>query len=360
MKLLDRYLIKQFLQTTFFGILAFTLIFVVVDMMENLDDFIDQNVVGSIILQYYLVFIPEIIRLMLPVSVLFAALFTTGKLSSLNELTAIKAAGISMYRFMLPILTVTLLICIGAIYFSGYVVPLANKNKISIEMNYLKKNFSFSGSNIFFQDSRSRIVNISYFNEESGQAIRVSIQDFDNNDLTRMTQRIDAMRMSFDSTKSVWRAFDGSIRKFSAESEEMFRFKETEVKGLNFLPGDLLAKQQKPEEMNLSELNNAIKNRINAGNDPTPLQIEYYSRYAFAMTGLIVVLFGLPLSANNRKGGLALQVGLNILITFIYLVAMKITQAFGKNGSLNPLLTAWLVNIFFTIGAVLNLMRIKQ
>ena len=104
MKILDRYLVKQFLQTIFFGLIAFTLIFVVIDMMENLDDFIDQNVGAPIILHYYLVFSPDIIKLITPIAVLFGALFTAGKAAQLSELTAIKASGVSMYRFMLPFL----------------------------------------------------------------------------------------------------------------------------------------------------------------------------------------------------------------------------------------------------------------
>jgi lipopolysaccharide export system permease protein len=73
-----------------------------------------------------------------------------------------------------------------------------------------------------------------------------------------------------------------------------------------------------------------------SGNDPTNTMIEYHSRFAFSAASLIVILFGLPLSANKRRGGLAVQVGINILIAFIYLVFMKISQAFGKNGAIDP------------------------
>jgi lipopolysaccharide export system permease protein len=83
-KILDKYLIRQFLQTIIFGLMAFTLIFVVIDAMENLDDFIDQDLPAIEILHYYVVFAPEIIKLMTPVAVLFAALFTAGKASSLS------------------------------------------------------------------------------------------------------------------------------------------------------------------------------------------------------------------------------------------------------------------------------------
>src|SRR3989339_1227058 len=133
MKILDKYLVKQFLLTIIFGLLAFTLIFVVIDMMENLDDFIDQNVSMDIILNYYLVFSPEIIRLITPVAVLFAALFTAGKAANLSELTAIKASGVGLYRFMAPFVIAALFISLLSIYFGGYLVPMANETKIYIE-----------------------------------------------------------------------------------------------------------------------------------------------------------------------------------------------------------------------------------
>lgn len=358
-KILDKYLIKQFLQTVVFGLLAFTLIFVVIDAMENLDDFIDQNVPAEKILHYYFVFSPEMIKLMTPVAVLFGALFTAGKAANLSELTAIKASGVSLYRFMSPFIATTVGITLLSIYFGGFVVPSANKIKINIEQVYLKKNLSFTGSNIYFQDTKTRIVSISYFDDNLDQANRVSIQDFDLNDLTRMVGRIDAARLSYDTTKNIWVAQNGVKRVFKDKQEAIY-FNELEIADLNFSPDDLLAKQRKIAEMNLTELEELIVSQRRAGNDPTPTLIEYHSRFAFAVTPLIVVLFGLPISANKRKGGVAAQVGINILVTFIYLVMMKISQAFGKNGALDPLLTAWIANLFFLVGAVYNVWRTRM
>ena len=360
MKILDRHLVKQFLQTIFFGLIAFTLIFVVIDMMENLDDFIDQNVGASVILHYYFVFSPDIIKLITPIAVLFGALFTAGKAAQLSELTAIKASGVSMYRFMLPFLITAFFISIFSIYFAGYLVPMANKTKLNIEMNYLKKGFNYSGSNIFFQDSKTRIVNISYFDNSILQANRVSIQGFDKNDITKMDYRIDAVRMNYDTVSHTWIAINGIERIFHKNSETADYFKRMDLDSLNFTPSELLTKQQKPEEMDLGELRNSIETQQRAGNDATNSLIEYYSRLSFPMASLVIVLFGLPISTNKRRGGLAVQVGINILITFIYLVFMKISQAFGKNGALNPLLTAWFANLIFLAAALFSLVRMRQ
>lgn len=359
LKILDKYLIKQFLQTVVFGLLAFTFIFIVIDAMENLDDFIDQNVPALKILHYYFVFAPEMIKLMTPVAVLFSALFTAGKAANLSELTAIKASGVSLYRFMAPFILTTFFITLISIYFGGYVVPSANQIKINIEQVYLKKNLSFTGSNIYFQDSRTRIISIAYFDNSIDQANRVSIQDFDPENLTNMTSRIDASRLVYDTTKSIWIARDGIKRTFSSKQEADY-FKVLEIPDLNFSPDDLLKKQQRTAEMNLDELSELVKAQRRAGNDPTPTLIEYHSRFAFAVTPLIVVLFGLPISANKRKGGIAAQVGINILVTFLYLVFMKVSQAFGKNGALDPILTAWVANLIFLVAAVYNVWRSRM
>ncbi len=359
LKILDRYLIKQFLQTTAFGLLAFIIIFIVIDAMENLDDFIDQSVPVLRILHYYLVFSPEIVRLMTPVAVLFAALFTVGKAANLSEMTAIKASGVSLFRFMLPFLITSIFLTIFSIYFGGYIVPLANKNKVLIEQVYLKKSIYYAQSNIFFQDSKTRIVSIAFFDSDNNRANQVSIQEFSETDNTLMKSRIDASFLIYEPNKNHWIAESGVFRKFNDNSEIAEYFDKKIIEGLNFLPEDLSNKQQKISEMNLSELSELIQTQKRAGNDPSSTLIDYHSIFAFATTNIIVVFFALPISTNKRKGGLASQIGINILVTFLYLVFMKVSQAFGKNGALSPILTAWFANIIFLVAAGFNLLRAR-
>ncbi|MDR3626659.1 MAG: LptF/LptG family permease [Ignavibacteriaceae bacterium] len=360
MKIIDKYLIKQFLQTVVFGIISFTMIFVVINMVENIGNFLDQSVPFPIILHYYLVFSPEIIKLMTPVAVLFAALFTVGKAANLSELTAIKAGGVSLYRFMVPFLITAFAISLFSIYFSGYVVPMANETKEKIEVKYLDSGYNYLGSNIFFQDSKTRIVSISYFDNSRNQAIKVSIEEFSKDDPTNIISRIDAQNMTYDTVAHIWTAHNGIQRTLTSDNQNASFFTTLQLNYLNFKPEDLSSKQQKPENMNLSELNKLIDSQKRAGNDPTSTLIEFYSRISFPMASIIVVFFGLPISANKRRGGLAVQVGVNILVTFIYLVFMQISLAFGKNGALSPLLTAWSANLIFLAAALINLPRVPQ
>jgi len=359
-KILDKYLIKQFLQSVLFGLIAFVVIFAIIDMMENLDDFIDHDVSNALIVEYYIVFIPEIIRLMLPVAVLLGSLFTVGRLSNLNELTAIKSSGVSVYRFMVPFVVTAFFISLFTIYFGGDIVPRANKRKVYIEQVHMKKNVVRAGNNIFFQDSPTRIVTIFYYDVINDQANRVSIQEYDKDDLTKMVTRIDAVKMRYDSTQSGWTLFDGTRREFGDSTETANQFKKMFLADLNFSPSDVIKKQRKPEEMTLGELDEYAEDQLRTGNDPTRISIEYHSRIAFAFTSLIIVFFGLPFSVNRRKGGMAIQFGISTLITFIYLAFMKISQAFGKNGVMDPIFTAWFANIIFAAAAVVSLIKAKK
>lgn len=360
MKILDKYLIKQFLQTILFGLIAFTLIFVIINMVDNIGSFLDQGVSFIIILHYYVVFSPDIIKLMTPVAVLFAALFTVGKASNLSELTAIKASGVSLYRFMLPFIVTTFFISLISIYFAGYIVPLANQTKINLEHKYLNSGSNNYSRDIYFQDSKTRIVSISFFDSGRDQAFNVSIEKFDKNDLIRMVSRIDAASMTYDTASHIWIAINGIERTFEKTRQSVRFFKTLKIRNLNFTPAELLTKQQKPQEMNLAQLRKFVEIQKRAGNNPASTLIEYYSRFSFPMASLVVVLFGLPISANKRRGGLAVQIGVNILVTFIYLAFMQISLAFGKNGALSPLLTAWSSNLIFLAAALINIPRVSQ
>ncbi|OQY78826.1 MAG: LPS export ABC transporter permease LptG [Ignavibacteriales bacterium UTCHB3] len=358
-KILDRYIIKSFISAVFYGLLSFTAIVVIIDLKEKLDTFIDNNLSLLMVLNYYLVFTPEIIKLMTPVAVLFAGLFTAGKMANNNELTAIKASGVSIYRFMLPFFLICTLISVVLFWFGGFVVPEANVKRIDFEAQQLKKDPASVISNLYFQEPPDKIVSINYFNNEKLEAYKVGVQYFDTANSIRMTKRIDAERMEYSPKNKTWTAYQGNLRVFGKLSDKLTHFVQMKLEDLKFVPDDLQIRQQKLEILTNDQLKKLIEDTRNAGYDTQRAEIEYYSRFSFPVTAIIIIIFGLPISAVKRRTGLALQFGVNILITFIYLSIMQIVTALGKNGSLDPLLTAWLVNIIFFSVALFNITRVR-
>jgi len=361
MKLLDRTIIRQFLSTAAFSLIAVLLVFIVIDVMEKLDDFIDKQAGWGIIVQYYIFFIPEIIKLIIPVAMLLASLFVTARLSTQNELTAMKSSGISLYRIMAPFVCVALTVSAVSVYFNGWVVPFANQKKFLIERVYLHKDVvSASGANIYIQDSRTRILSLGYFDDTRNIATRVSIQDFSPADPTVMTERMDAASMAWDSSSRSWTLNTGTRRRFTDDGEQLEQFGIRPAGELHFDPDDLRKKQEKPDEMDYYTLRQFIANQENAGQDVARWLVDFYSKISFPFASVIVVLFGVPFASQKRRGGVGVQLGISLLICFIYLIFMKVSQVFGYNGDIDPLLTAWSANIMFLGGAVFVMARVQK
>lgn len=361
MTLLDRYIISQFVITFVFGLIAFLLIFLIVDLMEKLDDFIDARVDTGVIIQYYIHFMPEIIKLMMPVGMLLAALFVTGRLSQQNELAAMKSSGVSLYRFLAPFAVVALLFSLGGIYFNGWVVPYANQTKFDIERQYLHKITGGTNRfNIFVQDGPTRLVSMGFYDSNQKRATRISIQDLAANDLTVIMRRYDARQMEWSEDEGGWVLMDGTARTFAADSQRLETFARMPVGRLGLAPADIEKKQRKPDEMDFTELAEFIESQRRAGQEVSRWLVDYHSKIAFPFASLIVVLFGVPFSSNKRRSGVAIEFGISFAATFVYLAFMKTSQVFGYNGDLNPILTAWLANILFLAAGIVNLARVQK
>lgn len=361
MKILDRYIINKFLLGTLFALVAFVSLFVVIDVMENLGDFLDHNVQNPIIVQYYISFMPEIVKLMMPIAVLLSCLFTTGKLAGQNELTAMKSAGISLYRYMTPLVIISFLISVASVYFNGWIVPYANQHKFTIERQFLQRGFeSTSRVNVYLQDGPKRIVYMGYFDGASNLGSRVSIQDFSDTSFISLAGRIDAQQILWDSTTSQWTLRYGVKRVFNGNKQAVKNFSDLPVDGLHFTPSDLQKKSERPDEMNYFELRHFIERQQRSGNDVSRWMVDFYSKVSFPFASVIVVLFGVPFSFGKRRSGLAIQFGVSLAVCFVYLAFMKISQVFGYNGDLNPLLTAWLANLIFAVAGVVTIIRAEK
>ncbi len=361
MKLLDRYITRQFLASAFFSLLAVTVVFIVIDAMEKLDNFIDRQATTTVVLRYYFFLTPEIIKLITPVAMLLASLFVTTRLSTQNEITAMKSSGISLYRIMIPYLVVASLVTLASIYFNGWVVPLANRQKIDIEREYLsRQTSSASTANMYLQTSPTRILSMGYYDDGKGLATRVSVQDFSDMNLTIMTGRMDAVTMQWDSISRGWILQNVTQRTFNGNKETIAHFKTMPAGRVFFTPEDLRRKQEKPDEMDYYSLEQFIANQQRAGQDVARWLVDFHSKISFPFATVIVVLFGVPFSSVKRRSGVGVQLGISLLICFVYLIFMKVSQVFGYNGDANPLLTAWAANIIFFGGALVVIARVKK
>lgn len=358
MRLLDRYIAVRFLNVLLFALFAFIVLFVVVDAIDHMDKFIDRGMPKIMIAEYYYYYLPYIIILCMPVAMLLASLFSIGQLARYNELTAMKASGISLYRIVTPILVIAFLISIGMIFFGETILPTATTQKMLLEQAYLEsgQNVHRDKININFRDLENRRISIQYYNVSQKRARNVTIIEFDGD---RLLRRIDAKFMQWE--QDHWVLQEAYERKnFTATGEESQYFQQLPLQEMQFNPKDLEKVHKQPEEMSYGELKVFIAELEKNGGDKNRWMVDLYMKFSFPFANFIIVLFGAPLSATKRRGGAAMGFGISLAICFLYFGLVKTGQTMGHNGSFSPWLGAWLGNFVFACAGVFTLVKTRK
>ena len=347
--ILDKYILKRFIINLGIAIVTWIVIFLVVDMIENISKFIDRGATVQQFLLYYIYYIPYIISLTLPVAMLLSSLFTLSVFAQNNEVVAQLSSGVSLYRILAPLFILALLISITAGFFNEILVPEANQRRLDIKRYDIAGNTrpeEKSRSNIYRQDADKRKFVIKYFNGKTNEARSVSIQTFDG---PTLIERIDAEKMVW--AQDHWMLFDGKVRTFHGEKEQFHSFKDSAYYATNLKPENMIELQKKPEEMSYEELNRFIAELQLIGADTKKWVVERHLKISVPFSNFIVVLLGAPLASRKRRGGVGLNFALSLLVSFIYFIIIRMGQVFGHQGHLNPIFAAWLGNIiFFSLG----------
>jgi lipopolysaccharide export system permease protein len=363
-KLIDRYVLRQFFLAAIVSMVAFIIIYIAVDLMEKLDKFLDHHIPFRIVVEYYVNFTPQIIALILPVCLLLGSLFATGRMSMASEIIAMRSGGISLYRLMAPFVIASAFISAGAVYFNGWILPKANMRVEEILRDDVHEDLLSSQElDLYLQDSPTRIVSMADYSWGQRRGTKISLQNFDPNDITRMTSRIDAPLLLWDSVRNEWRLQDAIQRTFQTDTtaevirrlagpESFFHF--------SFTPVELKDRLLKMDEMTNTELERRIELTRRSGQDVAHDEVDYQSKYSLAFASLIVVLFGVPFASKKKRSGLSFEFSIAIGIAFVYLTFSKVFQTFGYTGQASPIFTAWLANGLFFAGSLVVIWKAQK
>lgn len=358
MKILNQYILKNIIITLIFSLFILSIIFIIVNLIENLDNFLDKNVKNDIIILYYLYSLPEILKILTPVALLISILFSIGRLSTLNEITAMKSGGFSLYKIMLPLLIFSVLLSFLHLYFNGWIVPESTSRKIEIEEIYLNKRIS-SGpiQNLYFRDSPNTNVIIKYYDAKTKTGNNVIFEEYSDAIKPRLVCRIEARKIIWDSISNNWILLAGIERKYSSNLQ--LKYFDSLIINLKITHSELEKLKKSTDEMNYDELREHLDLLTIGGKDTRKQMIEYYGEYAFPFSNFIIILFAVPFASIRRKGGLAIQIGAALVISFFYLVFSKIFQTIGFASNINPILAAWGANIIFLILGFITIISTK-
>jgi lipopolysaccharide export system permease protein len=351
MRIIDRYITREFLRTYLIIFFSFAVVFIVIDVVDNLPRLIRNGASTQQATLYYLLRLPYLVVLTSPVTVLLTGLFMMNALSKHNESVAIRAAGISIKRAMFPLFLIGFTISLGIAAMGEYLLPWAETQR-----NYVY-NVQIKGEQ---PDDQMLKARIHYQGKENDFYYFGFFDGYKNNlkviDLTRIdyqtkeiTEHITAT--SADWNGSRWIIKDCEIRRFRGGVQVMHVFyPETNLAILDVQPQDFIRITQKTLSLTFWQLKDYIGRLRKLGDDPSKEIVDLHMKIAFPLTNLIVIFFFMPIATSNtRSKGRGWVIMLGLVVCFAYLIVVRVIQSLGYNGVIPPVIAAWLPNAVFTI-----------
>ena len=341
-----------------FIFLSITLVFYIVTIMELMDNVIENQVAFYYLLQYVFYYTPEIVKFVLPVSILTAVLLTFSVMSKNNEIIAVQVSGISLYRLTFPAIILGLLLSLGFFHIQEKIAPEANlmakktmdiiRKRESPKEHEFHKNWVVGNNNEFyFYD---------YINMKKKKYIRFNVINLD--DSLSIKKRISSKFARWETeTKLVLE--EGFERDF--EDNSPVNYKEFSEKPIIIEEGKelFIKKIRDSRYMNIQALKEYIhyleKNKSNTQRYEAQLQ----NRYAFPLACLVMVLIAIPFSFMMGKKGTLYGIGFAVGISIIFWGTFAIFSALGSTALLSPFLSAFAPIFIFSGISIYLFMHVK-
>jgi len=349
MRILDKYLIREYIRTFLILLGSLSVVFIVIDIIDNLPRLMRYGASFQQAVFYYILRLPYLAILISPVTMLLTGLFLMNSLAKYNESTAIRAAGISIKRAMLPLFALGFLMSIIIGIFGEYVLPRSEAKRAFVyqvlirdeqpEDQMLKARIHYQGKNGYFY----------YFGFFDGYKNTLRVVDIIKFDTKRGTvsERITATAAEW--LNNQWVLKDCEIRKFDNHKPlEWKHYPSVVLPVMDVEPKDFVRITKKTLSMNFFELRDYIERLKKVGDNYSRELVDLHLKIAYPLTNLIVIFFFIPIataSIRSKSRGWIFMLGL--LVCFLYLTIMRVSQSLGYNQILPPIVAAWSPNVFF-------------
>lgn len=350
MRILDKYLIRQYLNNFLIIITSFSILFIIIDVFDRLPRILRYSNNYVDIAQYFLLRIPYLFVLTSPIVVLLSGLFLMSTLSKYNESIAIRAAGISILRMVRPLLILGFFMSLMIMLFGEYLLPLAeNKRDQIYNVNIRNREIEDvkMRSNIFYSDE-NYLFYLGFFDGYQGKIRVIDITETDKN-THKIIRKINANEAIWQDNH--WIFNECYDRKFKdGEIVSYVYSRNTMIPEITTTPIDFVKSAKSTMSMNYFELREYIERLKKIGEKFHSEQIDLYMKLVFPFANFIILLFCVPLAtASVRSKGRGVIFLMGLMICFAYLIAIRIFQSLGYNELISPLTATLFPHIVFLL-----------
>lgn len=355
-KTIDRYIIRKFLGTYVFAIILLLAIVVMFDINEKLDAFLKAPLHATIV-DYFLNFIPYFANQFAPLFTFIAVIFFTSKLAMHNEIVAMLSSGMSFRRLLRPYMVSAAVIAAASFVLSAYIIPPANVKRINYTNTYVKNKRVDYGANIMLMVAPNEIAYINRYDNITKTGIRFSLESFDKD--KRLVSRLTATSIRWDTLYN-WRVNDYVIRDFRDGREYISKGMSLDTI-IPFEPRDFLIAVNDCEKMTTPALARYVERQKERGvANIRTFEVEYHRRFAMTAAAFILTIIGMSLSSRKVKGGMGLNIGIGLVLSFGYILFMTVTKTFALSGLTSAMIAMWIPNVLFSLIALVLYIRARR
>lgn len=343
-KIFDLYIIRKFLGTYVFAIVLLLVIIMMFDINEKLDAILEAPLFDTVF-KYYMNMLPYFGNQFSPLFVFIAVIFFTSKMADNSEIIAILSSGISYKRFLVPYMVSATIISAVSFLLAAYVIPPANVKRIEYTNHWVDNKRVDYGSNIQVMVSPGVVMYMSQYDNTTRTGRNFSLEKYDGK---IMKSRLTAETINYD-TLGNWTLRNYTVRDFKGLREVITNGVVRDTL-LDIEPRDFLISKNDHEMLSTPKLSQYIDRQKARGvANIKNFEIEHEKRYAMIAASFILTLIGVTLSSRKVKGGMGLNIGIGLLLSFSYILFMTVTSSFAVSGYTSPFVAMWIPNILYMI-----------
>jgi lipopolysaccharide export system permease protein len=339
LKVLDRYIAGQFLRTFGFSLLICSLISVVIDFSDKVQNFVDKKPpTKAIFVDYYLGFVLHMANTLMPLYVLIAVVFFTSRLAANSEIISMLNAGMSFRQVLKPYLIAAFGIMGFQLFASHWLVPIANKARLAFEDKYVSSQRKVRDSDMFMLSSNQQLT-VRSFEATSNTMRNLRLEQFAGSSLT---STLEAQEAVYVDSLNLWRLTGCTFRTFDGMRETLRILPPTQTvdTAFNLKPADFTIFINQNQELTTSELRETVAWNLARGSNAHSFATEIHRRTADAFIGL-------SMAGRKVRGGIGLHLAMAVGIGALFILFSKFSVTLGANGVLHPAVTVWIPNMIF-------------
>jgi LPS export ABC transporter permease LptG/LPS export ABC transporter permease LptF len=356
-RILDEYVVREFVTMFLLVLATFVLLIIVFTFFDLVGDIIRNHVPITTVGAYLFNLVPSQIYQITPLAVLISVLVTFGLLNRNSEIIAMKATGISLYRLVVPIVSIAAILAICLFLFDQYYLPQANRRQEALRsvikgrppQTFLNPEQKWMFGQKPQPGESGRIFYYQFFDPDANEFGNISVFEFKPSTF-ELTRRIFARRAVWDPIVGTWQFEDGWMRNLDGANVTDYRtFQRATFPEIHAGPDYFKKEALESQEMNFGQLERYIRDLRQSGFDTMRLRVALWHKLAYPLVAIVMAVLAIPFALSMGRRGSLSSIAVAIGVALAYWVVSGLFEAMGGVNYLPAVLAAWSSDVLFAL-----------